>query len=46
MFGLIEICLVSTAAVLLLLQVLPYFRPYHPLFGGAGALLLVSALFP
>jgi small-conductance mechanosensitive channel len=46
MFGLIEICLVSAAAVLLLLRALPYFRPYHPLFGGGGALLLVTALFP
>lgn len=46
MFGWIEICLLSTAAILLLFRVLPYFRPYRPLFGGGSALMLITALFP
>jgi len=46
MFGSIEICLLATAAVLLLLRALPYFRPYRPLFGGGGVLMLITALFP
>jgi hypothetical protein len=46
MFGLVEICILATAAVLLLLRALPYFRPYRPLFGGGGVLALITALFP
>jgi small-conductance mechanosensitive channel len=46
MIGLTEIFLLSTAAVLLLLRALPYLRPYRPLFGGGGVLLLITALFP
>ena len=46
MIGLTEICLLSTAAVLLLLRALPYLRPYHPMFGGVGVLLLITAVFP
>jgi small-conductance mechanosensitive channel len=46
LFGWIEIWLLCAAAALLLLRVLPYFRPYHPLFGGAGVLILITALFP
>jgi small-conductance mechanosensitive channel len=45
-FGWPEICLLSAAAIFLLMRVLPYLRPYHPLFGGASALLLITALFP
>ncbi len=46
MFGWIEIFLLSAAAGLLLLRVLPYFRPFRPLFGGGSVLMLISALFP
>jgi len=46
MFGWIEISLLSGAVVLLLLRVLPYWRVYHPLFGGGCLLLLITALFP
>ena len=46
MFGWVEICLLSSAAVLLLLRILPYFRPYRPLFVGGSALMLITALFP
>ena len=45
MFGWIEICLLSAAAALLLLRVLPYFRSYRPMSGGAGVLMLITALF-
>ena len=46
MFGWIEICLLSAATALLLLRVLPYFRSYRPMFGGASVLMLITALFP
>jgi hypothetical protein len=46
MFGRIEIALLALAAFMLLLRLLPYFRPYHPLFGGGCVLLLITALFP
>jgi small-conductance mechanosensitive channel len=46
MFGWIEISLLSSAAVLLLLRALPYFRSYRPLFAGGGVLLLITAVFP
>jgi len=46
MFGWIEICLLSIAAMLMMLRVLPYFKPYRPLFVGSSALMLITALFP
>ena len=46
MFGWIEICLFSAAALLLVLRLLPYLRAYHPLLGGGCLLLLITALFP
>jgi len=46
MFSFLEISLLSTAGVLLLLRVLPYWRLYRPLFGGGGVLFLITALFP
>ena len=46
MFGWIEIFLLSATVVLLVFRLLPYFRPYHPLFGGGGVLLLMTALLP
>ena len=46
MFGMAEISLIVVACGLLVLRVLPYFRAYHPLFGGGCALLLITALFP
>ena len=46
MLGWIEISLLATAAVLLLLRALPYFRSYRALFSGGGVLLLITALFP
>lgn len=46
MFGWIEICLLTAAALLLMLRALPYFVSYRPLFGGGGVLLLITALFP
>ncbi len=46
MFGWIEICLLSAAAALLVLRVLPVCRAYRPLFGGGCILLLITALFP
>jgi len=46
MFGWIEILLLSSAAILLSLRMLPFFRFYRPLFGGACILLLITALFP
>jgi small-conductance mechanosensitive channel len=46
MLGWIEICLLATAAVLLLLRALPYFRSYRALFSGGGVLMLITALFP
>ena len=45
-FGWLEISLLCSAGALLLLRVLPYLRPYRPLVGGAGLLLLITALFP
>ena len=46
MFGWIEICLLCGASFLLVLRVLPYFRAYHPIFGGGCLLLLITAFFP
>lgn len=46
MFGWTEICLLSAATTLLLLRTLPCLRSYHPLIGGSGVLLLITALFP
>jgi small-conductance mechanosensitive channel len=46
MFGWTEISLLSAAAVLVLIRVLPYFGSYRPLFGGGGVLLLITAFFP
>lgn len=46
MFGWIEICLLSIAAMLLVLRVLPYLQLYRPLFGGGSALMMITALFP
>jgi small-conductance mechanosensitive channel len=46
MFGWIDIGLLAGAALLLVFRALPYFRSYRPLFGGGGALLLITALFP
>ena len=46
MFGWVEICLLVAAVVLLVLRLLPYLRPYHPLFGAGCLLLLITALFP
>ena len=41
-----EIALLSAAAVLLLLRVLPWFPTYKKLFGGSCLMLLVTAFFP
>ena len=46
LFGWIEICLLSVAALLLATRALPFWRSYRPLFGGAGAMILITALFP
>lgn len=46
MFGWIEISLLLVASALLLLHALPYFGSYRPLFGGAGVLAFLTALFP
>ena len=46
MFGWTEICLLSTAVVLLIWGMLPRVRPYRPLFTGGSVLMLISALFP
>jgi small-conductance mechanosensitive channel len=46
MFGWVEVCLLVAAVLILLLRALPYLRGYRPLFGGGGALLLITALFP
>lgn len=46
MFGWIEICLLLAAVALLALRVLPYFGSYRPLFGGAGLMVLMTALLP
>jgi len=46
MFGWIEIGLLSTAAILVILRLVPRLRPYRPLFTGGGALLLITAVFP
>jgi len=46
MFGWIEISLLTAACMFLLIRLMPYFRAYHPLFGGACVLLLITALFP
>ena len=41
-----EICLLTTALLLLVLRFLPIFPVYRPLFGGGAALLMISAIFP
>jgi len=46
MFGWVEICMLSMAALLLVLRALPYLRSYRPLLGGGCVLLLITALFP
>ena len=46
MFGWLEISLLAAAAVFLLLRALPFFHANRALIGGAGVLLLISALFP
>jgi small-conductance mechanosensitive channel len=45
-FGWFEIGLLSAAALLFLLRVLPWMRAYKKLFGGGCLLLLITALFP
>jgi small-conductance mechanosensitive channel len=46
MFGWLEIGLLSAAAVLLVLRLLPWLHAYQKLFGGGCLLLLIPALFP
>jgi len=46
MFSLLEIVLLACSALFLLLRVLPYFLSYRRLFGGAAALMLISAIYP
>ncbi len=46
MFGSIEIGLLSTAAALLMLALVPRLHEYRSLFGGGCALVLITALFP
>ena len=46
MFDWTEISLLVASTSLLILRFLPYFRTYHPLIGGGGVLLLITALFP
>jgi small-conductance mechanosensitive channel len=46
MLSLLEIILLACSALFLLLRVLPYFLSYRRLFGGACALLFISAIYP
>jgi len=46
MFGWVETCLLSGAALLLLVRALPYLQPYRPIFTGGGVLFLITAVFP
>jgi hypothetical protein len=46
MFGWVEICILSIAALLLIDGTVPRLRPYRSLFLGGGALMLITAVFP
>jgi small-conductance mechanosensitive channel len=46
MFGWVEICILSVAALLLIGGMAPRLRPYRSLFWGGSALMLITAVFP